>query len=104
MRTVVAVAEIPWLSDALVAFSLTSTGASGARWYWEAALSTPRSAEARNEQTVTVPTACTLLTAERFETSGTGRNTASHPSVRRYAPSASTLDNPHRRQTCHCPA
>jgi pimeloyl-ACP methyl ester carboxylesterase len=78
-----------WLSEALVAFSdtrpeagggvsvaqqvddialywFTRTGASTARWYWEAAQGTPRSAEAQNAQTVTVPTACTLFPAEPF--------------------------------------
>ncbi|MDN3059759.1 epoxide hydrolase [Streptomyces sp. SRF1] len=78
-----------WLSEALVAFSdtrpeagggvsvaqqlddialywFTGTGASAARWYWEAARGTPRSAQAQNAQTVTVPTACTLFPAEPF--------------------------------------
>lgn len=78
-----------WLSEALVAFSdtrpeagggvtmaqqvddialywFTGTGASTARWYWEAVRWTPRSAEAQNAQTVTVPTACTVFPAEPF--------------------------------------
>jgi pimeloyl-ACP methyl ester carboxylesterase len=79
-----------WLGEALVAFSdtrpeagggvsvarqvddialywFTGTGASTARWYWEAARSGgPRSAQAQNVQAVTVPTACTLFPAEPF--------------------------------------
>ncbi|MEU7141956.1 epoxide hydrolase family protein [Nocardia sp. NPDC046473] len=78
-----------WLSEALVAFSdtrpeagggvsvaqqvddialywFTGTGASTARWYWEAVRWTARSAEAQNAQTVTVPTACTLFPGEPF--------------------------------------
>lgn len=78
-----------WLSEALVAFSdtrpeagggvsvaqqvddialywFTGTGASTARWYWEAVRWVPRSAEEQNTQTVEVPTACTLFPAEPF--------------------------------------
>ncbi|MFD6156131.1 alpha/beta fold hydrolase [Nocardia sp. NPDC060256] len=78
-----------WLSEALVAFSdtrsesgggvsvaqqvddialywFTGTGASAARWYWEALRWTPRSAEQQNAQAVTVPTACTLFPGEPF--------------------------------------
>ncbi|MFI1919870.1 epoxide hydrolase family protein [Nocardia sp. NPDC020380] len=78
-----------WLSEALVAFSdtrpeagggvsveqqlddialywFTGTGASTARWYWEALRWGPRTAEAQNEQAVTVPTACTLFPGEPF--------------------------------------
>jgi pimeloyl-ACP methyl ester carboxylesterase len=78
-----------WLSQALVAFSdtrpeagggvslaqqvddialywFTGTGASTARWYWEALRWTPRSAEAQNARTVTVPTACTLFPGEPY--------------------------------------
>ncbi|MFI6995972.1 epoxide hydrolase family protein [Nocardia sp. NPDC050175] len=78
-----------WLSEALVAFSdtrpeagggvsvaqqvddialywFTGTGASAARWYWEAVRWTPRSAEAQNAQAVTVPTAFTLFPGEPF--------------------------------------
>ena len=80
-----------WLSEALVAFSdtrpeagggvsvaqqlddiavywFTGTGASAARWYWEAMRWIPRGAEAQNAQTVTVPTAFTLFPAEPFPT------------------------------------
>ena len=78
-----------WLGEALVAFSdtrpeagggvsvahqvddialywFTGTGASAARWYWEAVRSRPRSVEAQNAQAVTVPTACTLFPGEPF--------------------------------------
>ncbi|MCO6000110.1 epoxide hydrolase family protein [Actinoallomurus rhizosphaericola] len=81
-----------WLSEALVAFSdtrpeagggvsvaqqlddialywFTRTGASAARWYWEAARGTPRDAETQNALTVTVPTAFTLFPAEPFPVS-----------------------------------
>ncbi|WP_328606935.1 epoxide hydrolase 1 [Amycolatopsis sp. NBC_00345] len=78
-----------WLSQALVGFSdtrpeagggvsvaqqvddialywFTGTGASTARWYWEAVRWTPRDAEAQNARAVTVPTACTLFPGEPF--------------------------------------
>ena len=77
-----------WLSEWLVAFSdtrpeagggvsvaqqvdnialywFTRTGASAARWYWEAVRWAPLSAD-WNAQTVTVPTACTLFPGEPF--------------------------------------
>lgn len=78
-----------WLSEKMIAFSdtrpevgggvslaqqvdnialywFTATGASTARWYWEARRWTPRSAEEENAQTVSVPTACTLFPAEPY--------------------------------------
>ncbi|MFI0257852.1 epoxide hydrolase family protein [Streptomyces sp. NPDC017056] len=47
---------------------LTGTGASSARWYWEAMRWVPRSAEEENAQPVTTPTACTLFPAEPWPT------------------------------------
>ncbi|PSM40399.1 epoxide hydrolase [Streptomyces dioscori] len=78
-----------WLSEALVGFSdtrpeagggvtqaqqlddialywFTRTGASTARWYWEAMRWSPRSSEEQNARPVTTPTAFTLFPAEPF--------------------------------------
>lgn len=78
-----------WLGEALVGFSdtrpeagggvsvahqvdnialywFTGTGASTARWYWEAVRWTPRSAQEQNAQPVTVPTACMLFPGEPY--------------------------------------
>lgn len=52
--------------DNIALYWFTGTGASTARWYWEARRWTPRGAEAENEQPVTVPTACTLFPAEPY--------------------------------------
>ena len=52
--------------DNIAPYWFTGTGASTARWYWEAMQWTPRSAEEENAQIVTVPTACTLFPAEAY--------------------------------------
>lgn len=50
--------------DNIALYWLTGTGASSARWYWEAMRWVPRSAEDENAQPVTVPTACSLFPAD----------------------------------------
>ncbi|MFI6349442.1 epoxide hydrolase family protein [Streptomyces sp. NPDC050560] len=52
--------------DDIALYWFTRTGASAARWYWEALRWTPRGAEAENALPVTVPTACTLFPGEPF--------------------------------------
>ncbi|MFD0655408.1 hypothetical protein ACFQ2Y_49900 [Streptomyces malaysiensis subsp. malaysiensis] len=54
--------------DNIALYWFTGTGASAARWYWEAVRATPRSAQAQNEETVTVPTAFTLFPGEPYPT------------------------------------
>ncbi|NUW33354.1 epoxide hydrolase [Nonomuraea sp. SMC257] len=54
--------------DDIALYWLTGTGASSARWYWEAIRWVPRSAEEENAQPVTVPTACSLFPAEPWPT------------------------------------
>ncbi|WP_214410297.1 epoxide hydrolase family protein [Sphaerisporangium fuscum] len=54
--------------DDIALYWLTGTGASSARWYWEAMRWVPRSAEEENAQPVTVPTACSLFPAEPWPT------------------------------------
>ncbi|MCO5993853.1 epoxide hydrolase family protein [Actinoallomurus rhizosphaericola] len=50
--------------DNIALYWLTGTGASTARWYWEAMRWMPHSAEEENAQPVTVPTACSLFPAD----------------------------------------
>lgn len=52
--------------DNIALYWLTRTGASSARWYWEARRDTPRGAEAENARPVDVPTACSLFPDEPF--------------------------------------
>jgi epoxide hydrolase len=52
--------------DNIALYWFTGTGASTARWYWEAIRWVPRSAEEENAQPVTVPTACTLFPTEPY--------------------------------------
>jgi pimeloyl-ACP methyl ester carboxylesterase len=52
--------------DNIGLYWFTGTGASTARWYWEAMRWRPRSAEEENARPVTVPTACTLFPAEPY--------------------------------------
>ncbi|MFC6880831.1 MULTISPECIES: epoxide hydrolase family protein [Actinomadura] len=54
--------------DNIALYWLTGTGASSARWYWEAMRWVPRSAEAENAQPVSVPTACSLFPADPWPT------------------------------------
>jgi pimeloyl-ACP methyl ester carboxylesterase len=54
--------------DTITLYWLTGTGASTARWYWEAMRWVPRSAEEENAQPVTVPTFCSLFPAEPWPT------------------------------------
>ncbi|WP_215550035.1 epoxide hydrolase family protein [Amycolatopsis sp. CA-230715] len=54
--------------DGIALYWLTGTGASSARWYWEAMRWVPRGAEEENERPVTVPTACSLFPAEPWPT------------------------------------
>jgi pimeloyl-ACP methyl ester carboxylesterase len=54
--------------DDIALYWLTRTGASSARWYWEAIRWVPRSAEEENARPVTVPTACSLFPAEPWPT------------------------------------
>jgi pimeloyl-ACP methyl ester carboxylesterase len=54
--------------DDIALYWFTGTGASAARWYWEAVRATPRSAAEQNAQTVTVPTAFTLFPGEPYPT------------------------------------
>ncbi|MFD7669277.1 epoxide hydrolase family protein [Streptomyces sp. NPDC059788] len=54
--------------DNIALYWLTGTGASSARWYWEAMRWVPRSAEEENAQPVTTPTACSLFPAEPWPT------------------------------------
>ncbi|MEU6038793.1 epoxide hydrolase family protein [Actinomadura sp. NPDC047616] len=54
--------------DGIALYWLTGTGASSARWYWEAMRWVPLSAEEENAQPVTVPTACSLFPAEPWPT------------------------------------
>ncbi|NSC19919.1 alpha/beta fold hydrolase [Streptomyces albus subsp. chlorinus] len=54
--------------DHAALYWLTRTGASSARWYWEAARWVPRGAEEENARPVTVPTACSLFPAEPWPT------------------------------------
>ncbi|CAL9324086.1 epoxide hydrolase family protein [Streptomyces sp. SudanB66_2053] len=52
--------------DDIALYWFTRTGASTARWYWEALRWSPRSSEEQNARPVTVPTAFTLFPAEPF--------------------------------------
>lgn len=52
--------------DNIALYWFTGTGASTARWYWEAAQWRPRSAEEENARPVTVPTACSLFPTEPY--------------------------------------
>ncbi|MFD9890451.1 epoxide hydrolase family protein [Amycolatopsis sp. NPDC059027] len=54
--------------DTIALYWLTGTGASTARWYWEAMRWVPRSAEEENARPVTVPTACSLFPADPWPT------------------------------------
>ncbi|NUW46675.1 epoxide hydrolase family protein [Nonomuraea rhodomycinica] len=54
--------------DDIALYWLTGTGASSARWYWEAMRWVPRGAEEENALPVTVPTACSLFPAEPWPT------------------------------------
>ncbi|GAA2101341.1 epoxide hydrolase [Streptomyces albiaxialis] len=54
--------------DHIALYWLTETGASSARWYWEAMRWVPRSAEEENARPVTVPTACSLFPADPWPT------------------------------------
>lgn len=54
--------------DGITLYWLTRTGASSARWYWEAMRWVPQSAAEENAQPVTVPTACSLFPAEPWPT------------------------------------
>ncbi|WP_158811139.1 epoxide hydrolase family protein [Beijerinckia sp. L45] len=52
--------------DNIALYWFTGTGASTARWYWEAVRSRARNAAEENAQFVTVPTACTLFPGEPY--------------------------------------
>ncbi|MEU2258622.1 epoxide hydrolase family protein [Nocardia xishanensis] len=54
--------------DNIALYWLTRTGASTARWYWEAMRWVPRTAEAENAQPVTTPTACSVFPADPWPT------------------------------------
>ncbi|OXM66384.1 MULTISPECIES: epoxide hydrolase family protein [Amycolatopsis] len=54
--------------DTIALYWLTGTGASTARWYWEALRWVPRSAEEENARPVTVPTFCSLFPADPWPT------------------------------------
>ncbi|NUP66572.1 MAG: alpha/beta fold hydrolase [Nonomuraea sp.] len=54
--------------DDIALYWLTGTGASSARWYWEAMRWVPRGAEEENARPVTVPTSCSLFPAEPWPT------------------------------------
>ncbi|GAA3788767.1 MULTISPECIES: epoxide hydrolase family protein [Amycolatopsis] len=54
--------------DTIALYWLTGTGASSARWYWEALRWVPRSAEEENALPITVPTFCSLFPAEPWPT------------------------------------
>ncbi|MFJ8911153.1 alpha/beta fold hydrolase [Amycolatopsis sp. NPDC102389] len=54
--------------DDIALYWLTGTGASSARWYWEAMRWVPRSAEEENARPVTVPTAVSLFPADPWPT------------------------------------
>ncbi|MEO3928455.1 epoxide hydrolase family protein [Micromonosporaceae bacterium B7E4] len=54
--------------DNIALYWLTGTGASSARWYWEAMRWVPRSAEEENARPVTTPTACSLFPADPWPT------------------------------------
>ncbi|KFU81927.1 Pimeloyl-ACP methyl ester carboxylesterase [Amycolatopsis lurida] len=54
--------------DTIALYWLTGTGASSARWYWEAMRWVPRSAEEENARPVTVPTAVSLFPADPWPT------------------------------------
>ncbi|MEV1003857.1 epoxide hydrolase family protein [Nonomuraea sp. NPDC050202] len=55
-------------AEGIALYWLTGTGASSARWYWEAMRWVPRSAEEENAQPVKVPTFCSLFPAEPWPT------------------------------------
>ncbi|NUR91879.1 MAG: alpha/beta fold hydrolase [Nonomuraea sp.] len=54
--------------DDIALYWLTGTGASSARWYWEAMRWVPRGAEEENALPVTVPTFCSLFPYEPWPT------------------------------------
>ncbi|EMD24690.1 epoxide hydrolase family protein [Amycolatopsis azurea] len=54
--------------DNIAMYWLTGTGASSARWYWEAMRWVPRSAEEENASPVTVPTAVSQFPADPWPT------------------------------------
>ncbi|MFC4080395.1 epoxide hydrolase family protein [Amycolatopsis samaneae] len=54
--------------DTIALYWLTATGASSARWYWEAMRWVPRSAEEENAQPVTTPIACSQFPADPWPT------------------------------------
>ncbi|KZB79162.1 epoxide hydrolase family protein [Amycolatopsis regifaucium] len=54
--------------DTIALYWLTGTGASSARWYWEAMRWVPRSAEEENALPVTVPTAVSVFPADPWPT------------------------------------
>ncbi|MFD6066194.1 epoxide hydrolase family protein [Amycolatopsis lurida] len=54
--------------DTIALYWLTGTGASSARWYWEAMRWVPRSAREENARPVTVPTAVSLFPADPWPT------------------------------------
>ncbi|MFK0251141.1 epoxide hydrolase family protein [Amycolatopsis azurea] len=55
-------------ADTIAMYWLTGTGASSARWYWEAMRWVPRSAEEENALPVTVPTAVSQFPADPWPT------------------------------------
>lgn len=52
--------------DNIALYWFTATGASAARWYWEAARSRPSDAQEENSRSVSVPTACSLFPGEPY--------------------------------------